>query len=31
MKQELPEGKTFEMLLEELAKKNPAVRRRLTS
>ena len=31
MKQELPEGQTFEMLLEELAKKNPAVRRRLTS
>jgi predicted nucleotidyltransferase len=31
MKQEIPEGKTFEMLLEELAKKNPAVRRRLTS
>ena len=31
MKQELPEGETFEMLLEELAKKNPAVRRRLTS
>jgi len=31
MKQELPDGKTFEMLLEELAKKNPAIRRRLTS
>jgi len=31
MKQELPEGQTFEMFLEELAKKNPAVRRRLTS
>jgi len=31
MKQELPEGQTFEMLLDELAKKNPAVRRRLTS
>jgi len=31
MKQELPEGKTFEMFLEELAKKKPAVRRRSTS
>jgi predicted nucleotidyltransferase len=31
MKQELPVGKTFEMLLAELVEKNPAVRRRLTS
>jgi uncharacterized protein len=30
IKQELSAGQTFEMLLEELAEKNPAVRRRLT-
>ncbi len=31
IKEELSEGETFEMLLEKLARKNPAVRRRLTS
>jgi predicted nucleotidyltransferase len=30
IKQELSAGQTFEMVLEELAEKNPAVRRRLT-
>jgi predicted nucleotidyltransferase len=31
IKEELSEGETFEMLLEKLARKNPAVRRRLAS